>query len=211
VLHVILISIWLAAFAWSGHNPRDRFTWVLEVLPAVGLLVGVAITCKRFPLTPMLYMLITLHCVVLMIGGKYTYAEVPAFNWLRDEYHLARNYYDRVGHFMQGFVPALITREVLIRLNVLNRRGWLPFFVVSICLAMSAFYEFIEWWVALATGESAAAFLGTQGDPWDTQWDMFTCFVGSIVALAAMSRIQDRQIGRIEPTPKSAPRPPKAP
>jgi putative membrane protein len=194
----ILFGIWSAVFLWSGIEPFDRFTWFLEVLPAILALAAVAVTHRRFPLTRLVTVLICLHCIVLMVGGKYTYAEMPLFNWLRDNFHLARNYYDRVGHFMQGFVPALVIREVFLRLRVVRRGGWLHFLVVCVALAFSAFYEFIEWWVALLTGESATAFLGTQGDPWDTQWDMFLCTVGSVVSLALLHRRHDREL-RLDP------------
>ena len=154
----------------------------------IGLVI-LAFTYNSFRLTNLLYVLILLHAIVLMIGGHYTYAEVPAFNWLRDTFHLDRNYYDRVGHFMQGFVPALIAREILIRKSVLKTGPWMYFLVVCVCMAISAFYEFIEWWVALATGTAAEAFLGTQGDPWDTQWDMFMAFIGANAALVSLSRL----------------------
>jgi len=194
LLHWALLGVWLAVFVWSGIQPHDRCTWVLEVFPAVLGLAAVACFWKSFPLTPLVYVLICIRCVILMVGGKYTYAEMPLFNWLRDEFQLPRNYYDRVGHFMQGFGPAIIAREVLLRLEVLRRRNWVGFLSVAICLALSAVYEFVEWWVALATGESATAFLGTQGDQWDTQWDMFLCTLGSILALATLSRVHDRQL-----------------
>ena len=149
----------------------------------------------RWRLTPLVLVLVFVHCAILMIGAKYTYAEVPWFNWLRDEFGLARNYYDRVGHFAQGFVPAMIAREVLLRNAVLPRGPWLFFLVTCVCLAISATYEFIEWWVAIASGEAADAFLGTQGDVWDTQWDMFLALVGAILAQVLLARVHDRQLG----------------
>jgi putative membrane protein len=151
-------------------------------------------TRRRFPLTPLLYLLLAVHAVILMVGGKYTYAEVPAGFWVRDWLGLARNHYDRLGHFAQGFVPAILAREILWRRSPLRRSRWLGFVVVSVCLAFSAFYELIEWWTAAATGEAAEAFLGTRGDPWDTQWDMFLALLGALSSLALLSRTHDRQL-----------------
>jgi putative membrane protein len=181
-----------AILVWSGIHPRDTFTWFLEVLPAllgVGILVA---TYPRFRFSMLVYVLVSLHAVILMVGGHYTYAEMPAFNWLRDTFGLSRNYYDRVGHFAQGFVPAIIAREFLLRQSPLRRGKLFFFIVVSICLAASAAYEFIEWWVSLAVGSAADAFLGTQGDVWDTQWDMFMAFGGAVIALLSLSGIHDR-------------------
>ena len=191
-------KLWLLVFAavlvWSAINPADYFTWFLEVLPAIiGLLVLLA-TRKSFPLTPLVYVLILVHCVILMIGGHYTYAEVPLFDWIRDSFGLARNNYDKVGHFAQGFIPAMVAREILIRKKVVLVRSWLAFLVVCFCLAFSAFYELIEWAVALASGESAEAFLGTQGYVWDTQSDMGFALVGAVSALLLLSRLHDRQL-----------------
>jgi len=191
-----MLALFCAVLAWSGYRPHDTFTWFLEVMPALLGLAIVAGLWNRFRFTDFIYWWITIHCIVLMVGGKYTYAEMPLFNWLRDEFGLARNYYDRLGHFMQGFVPALISREVLLRLGVIARPRWLNPIIVAIVLAFSAFYEFVEWWVALATGESATAFLGTQGDPWDTQWDMFMCTTGACLALLLLSRLHDRAMQR---------------
>lgn len=191
-------KIWLAIFfgvlIWSGIHPKDYFTWFLEVVPALIGLVILATTYKSFRLTKLTYILILIHCVILMIGGKYTYAEVPLFNWLRDTFDMARNNYDKVGHFAQGFIPALIAREVVIRKNVFNSTGWRNFFVVCFCLAFSAFYELIEWWVALLAGAESTDFLGTQGYIWDTQSDMALALVGAILGLAMLSRWQDRQL-----------------
>lgn len=196
-IHWGLLAAWSAVLIWSGIEPHDRFTWVLEVMPAW---IALAICAYLFPtlrFTPLVYTIICVHCIVLMIGGKYTYAEMPLFNWLRDTYGLARNYYDRVGHFMQGFSPAIIAREVLLRRNIIQGGPrWLHFIIVSIVLAFSAVYEFVEWWVALATGESATAFLGTQGDVWDTQWDMFMCTCGAILSLLLLRRLHDRALER---------------
>lgn len=186
-----------AVFIWSGIQPRDRFTWFLEVLPAivgVGLLLA---TYRRFPFTPIIYPLVAMHAVILIVGGHYTYAEVPLGFWMRDLFHFTRNHYDRIGHFAQGFVPALITRELLLRTSPLRRGRWLTVIVIATCLAISALYELTEWWVAEATGEAAQAFLGTQGDPWDTQWDMFMALLGAISSLLLLSRWQDRQLARM--------------
>ena len=179
----------------TGWSPKDRFTWVLEVAPAIVAALAIAACYPRWRFTPLVLSLIAAHAVILMIGGQYTYAEVPAFNWLRDEFGLARNYYDRVGHFAQGFVPAMVAREILVRKGVLRPGGWLFFLVACVCLAISACYEFLEWWVAAATGEAAEAFLGTQGDVWDTQWDMFLALVGAVTAQVLLSRRHDRQLG----------------
>lgn len=193
---------WLAVFfgvlLWSGIAPKDRFTWFLEVFPA---LIGVAVlaaTYKSFRFTPLVYLLILAHSVILMVGGHYTYAEVPLFDALKPLLGLARNDYDKLGHFAQGFVPVLIAREIVLRKKVFSGAGWRNFFLVCFCLALSALYELIEWWVALASGTGADAFLGTQGDPWDTQSDMAMALVGSVVALLLLSRLHDRQLERIE-------------
>jgi putative membrane protein len=198
---IVFLAATLAVITiWSAVRPFEYFTWFLEVLPAI---IGVAIlaaTFRRFRLTPLVYVLIALHIIILLVGGHYTYARVPLFNWIRDYLHLARNDFDRVGHFAQGFVPALVAREVLIRNRVVKRGAWLFVIVVSICLAISALYELFEWGVAVATGTAATDFLGTQGDPWDTQEDMATCLVGSIAALLTLPRLQDRQLERTTPT-----------
>ncbi|WP_341255535.1 DUF2238 domain-containing protein, partial [uncultured Pseudoalteromonas sp.] len=187
--------IWLGLFfsvlIWSGINPKDQFTWFLEVLPAI---IGVVImlgTYKQFKLTPILYWFILAHCIVLMVGGHYTYAEVPLFDNL---FGSERNNYDKVGHFFQGFVPALLAREILLRKNVVNGKGWLITFIISICLAFSAFYELLEWWVALLSGENAEAFLGTQGYIWDTQSDMGLALLGAICSLLVLSKVHDKQL-----------------
>jgi putative membrane protein len=196
-LHLALAAAALAVLVWSGLNPRDRLTWLLEVSPAILAGVMLAAAYPRWRFTPLVIVLITVHAVILMVGGKYTYAEVPAFNWLRDEFGLARNYYDRVGHFAQGFVPALVAREILLRRGVLRNGGWLFFLVTCVCMAISAFYEFIEWWTAVAVGGAAEAFLGTQGDVWDTQWDMFMAMCGAVIAQLLLARRQDRQIAAL--------------
>jgi putative membrane protein len=176
---------------WSGINPKDQFTWLLEVAPAMIGGVLLAITYHSFRLTSLLYFFILLHCIVLMVGGHYTYAEVPLFDGL---FGAERNNYDKVGHFFQGFVPALLAREILIRKHVVNGQFWCNVIVVSICLAFSAFYELIEWWVALASGEDAEAFLGTQGYVWDTQSDMGLALLGAICSLLLLARLHDRQL-----------------
>ncbi len=189
-----LLAAVAAVFLWSGIAPRDRFTWLLEVFPAIVGGIILLATYRRFRFTTLVYTLIAIHAVILMIGGKYTYAEVPLFNWIRDTYGLARNHYDRIGHFAQGFVPAMIARELLLRKTPLRPGGWLYTVVAGCCLGLSAAYELVEWWTALATGEAATAFLGTQGDPWDTQWDMFMALIGSNAALLTLSRVHDRQL-----------------
>ena len=192
-----LLAIVLAVLVWSGIGPHDRFTWLLEVAPVLIGLPIVLATHRRFPLTPLLATLLTVHAVILMVGGRYTYAQVPAGFWAQEWLGLARNHYDRLGHFAQGFVPAILAREILWRRSPLRGSRWLGFVVVSICLAFSAFYELIEWWTAAASGEAADAFLGTQGDPWDTQWDMFLALIGAITSLLFLRRLHDRQLGSL--------------
>ena len=196
--HIILLIIFFIVFVWSMIHPKDLFTWFLEVFPAIVGVVVIVQTYSRFKFTTFVYTLILIHTIILMIGGHYTYAEMPLFNWIRDIFGLSRNYYDRLGHFAQGFIPALISREILIRKSVLKRGKMLFFIVVCICLAISASYELIEWGVAKATGTAADAFLGTQGDVWDTQWDMFMALIGSITALSMFSNAHDRYIRGIE-------------
>ena len=187
--------LWILTFAvvfiWSGIDPKDQFTWFLEVVPAIIGAVILASTYNSFRLTSLLYFLILAHCIVLMIGGHYTYAEVPFFDGL---FGAERNNYDKVGHFFQGFVPALIVRELLIRKNVVNGERWRVLFIISVSLAFSAFYELIEWWVALTTGENAEAFLGTQGYIWDTQSDMGLALLGAIVSVLLLPKFHDRQL-----------------
>lgn len=189
--------IFVAALLWSGYQPKDGFTWFLEAIPA---LIGAALlilTFKSFRLTPLTYQLILIHCVILLIGAHYTYAEVPLFDTIKPWFGFERNNYDKVGHFAQGFVPAIITREIVIRKNVFQSAAWQNFFIVCFCLAFSAFYELIEWWVALGAGLSAEAFLGTQGFSWDTQSDMALALIGAITALITLNRAQDRQLTNI--------------
>jgi putative membrane protein len=191
------LGIFLAVLAWSAVNPHDRATWWLEVLPAIIGLVLMAATRSHFPLTPLLYLLILVHSVILMVGGHYTYAEVPLGDWLQSISGGERNNYDKLGHFAQGFIPAILTREILIRKNVINARAWLGFIVVSICLAFSAFYELLEWAAAMFSEEGAEAFLGTQGYVWDTQSDMLWALSGAILSLLLLSGLHDRQIGAL--------------
>lgn len=195
-LHKGLLAITLTLLVWSGVHPKDQFTWLLEVLPAIIGLVILMATYTKFKLTNLAYLLLCVHGVILMIGGHYTYAEMPFFNWLRDTFDLSRNYYDRLGHFAQGFVPAIISREILLRRSPLQRGKWLTFIVVCICLAISAGYELIEFGVALASGEAAEAFLGTQGDVWDTQWDMLFALIGAFSALLVLGKYHDRSLHR---------------
>ncbi len=187
----------LLVLIFSGVNPQaDRLTWLLETLPVMIGLTVLATTWHRFPLTALAYRLLTLHALILILGGYYTYAEVPFFNYLRDTMELSRNHYDRVGHFAQGFVPAILAREILLRRSPLTGR-WLFFLIICFCLALSAFYELIEWWVALLNEQAAEAFLGTQGDHWDTQADMFLALIGAISALLLLSRMHDRQLAQL--------------
>jgi len=190
----IWVAVFLSVLAWSAIAPADRLTWWMEVVPALIGLVILAITRKRFPLTPLLYVLILIHSIILMVGGHYTYAEVPFGDWLSSLTGDDRNNYDKIGHLAQGFIPVLIAREILIRNSVVAVRGWLTFLLLCIVLAISAFYELIEWWAALLNGEAADAFLGTQGYVWDTQSDMFWAFCGAVLALLTLSKLHDRQL-----------------
>lgn len=196
------ITVWLLAyclvFAWSAYEPKDLYTWFLEVLPAIIGLALIAFTRKSFPLSPLLYVLILIHCIILMIGGHYTYAEVPLFDTIKEAWDLERNNYDKVGHFAQGFIPAILAREILIRKHVVNGRAWLNFYILCICLAFSAFYELIEWWVALLSDQAAEAFLGTQGDNWDTQSDMLLALIGASSAILTLAKYHDRQLNDLQ-------------
>jgi putative membrane protein len=198
---ILLIGV-VGVFLWSGWAPKDRMTWVLEVFPVVGAVPLLIATRRRFPLTMLAYGLIAVHAIILMVGGRYTYAEVPLFNWIRDAFHLARNHYDRLGHFAQGFVPAIVAREVLLRRTPLRRGGWLFFLVTCVCLAISAVYELVEWSAAATSGSAADAFLGTQGDPWDTQKDMLLAGIGAIVSQLTLARLHDRQLDALERAPQ---------
>ena len=192
------VMIWIAVFLgfllWSAIDPKDWTIWALEVAPAVIGAVILAYTRKRFPLTTMTYVLILVHCVILIVGGHYTYAEVPLGDWVREVFDQSRNNYDKLGHLAQGFIPAMIAREIVVRLKVFNYTSWRNFFVVCFCLAVSAFYELIEWWTAVIAGESADEFLSTQGYVWDTQADMWTALIGAVLALMLLGRWQDRQM-----------------
>ena len=193
-MNSLWLAIFLSVFVWSAIRPADTFTWFLEVVPAViGLLVLLA-TRKSFPLTGLVYSLILVHCVILMVGAHYTYAEVPLFDWIQDVFGQARNNYDKLGHFAQGFIPAMVAREILLRKDVITGRAWLNFLVVCFCLALSAFYELIEWAVAEMTAGAAEAFLGTQGYIWDTQSDMALALTGAVVALLLLGGLHDRQL-----------------
>lgn len=187
----VLVTIF---FIWSAIHPHDYFTWFLEVFPVLIAIPLLVMTYSKFPLTNLVYGLIAAHMLILLVGGHYTYAEMSLFSWLRDYYSWDRNYYDRLGHVAQGFVPAMIAREILLRTSPLRSGKWLFFIVVCICLAISAFYEFIEWWVALASGSDAVAFLATQGDVWDTQWDMFLAFLGAVSSQLLLTKMHMRQM-----------------
>ncbi len=192
-LYTLLILLG-ALLIWSAINPKEYFTWFLEVLPAVLGVLVLIVTFKKFRFTNLVYLLIFFHCAILIIGGHYTYAEVPLFDWLREVFDQSRNNYDKLGHFAQGFVPAMIARELLIRKEVISKISWLPFIVVSIALAISAAYELIEWAVSVSTGEGGDSFLGTQGYVWDTQSDMLYATIGAIVALLTLSKIHNKQL-----------------
>jgi putative membrane protein len=199
-LPLFLACVVLLGLAWSGMGPYDRLTWFLEVVPvlvAVPLLIW---TARSFPLTPLAYVLIAVHALILMYGGHYTYALTPFGDWIRDVFGFTRNHYDRIGHLMQGFGPAIIARELLLRTSPLRPGKWLFALVTLSILGVSASYEFTEWWAAIAGGDAAGAFLGTQGDVWDTQWDMFLAGCGAIVAQATLSRTHDRQLLRLQPS-----------
>ena len=196
---VALLVAGAALLVWSGLEPADRTTWILEVFPifiAAPLLLA---TARRFPLTPLVYRLIFVHALILMLGGHYTYAQVPLGFWMQRVFGFTRNHYDRIGHLAQGFVPAIVAREILIRRSPLRAGKWLFFIVLSVCLAISACYELIEWWSALIGGSAADAFLGTQGDPFDTQADMFMALIGAVAAQVLLTRVHDRQIAKTAP------------
>ncbi len=193
-LPILWTVSFFAVLIWSGIAPKDYPTWALEVAPAIIGFIVLALTRRSFPLTPLVYTLILLHCWILMVGGHYTYAEVPLFDTIREMFNQSRNNYDKLGHFAQGFVPALICREILIRLNVISGKKFTHFFTLCFVLALSAFYELIEWWVALLSDDAADAFLGTQGYVWDTQSDMMWALIGGISALLFLSGYHNKQI-----------------
>ena len=194
---LLWVVVFLSVLVWSAIEPADRVTWWMEVIPALIGFVILWMTRRRFPLTELVYFLILIHAIILMVGGQYTYAEVPIGDWLRDLYAGDRNNYDKLGHLAQGFIPAMIAREVMIRNKVVAIKAWMPFLVISIVLAFSAFYELIEWWAALLSAQAAESFLGTQGYVWDTQSDMMWALSGAILALLTLSKLQDRQIRQI--------------
>ena len=199
-LPAILLLVVAVALVASGIRPYDRLTWVLEVLPVLIAAPLLIATYRRFPLTPLVYWLIAIHSLILILGAHYTYARVPLGFWMQEAFDFQRNHYDRIGHLMQGFGPAIITRELLIRTSPLAPGKWLFTIVLFTILGISATYEFIEWWTALASEEAAAAFLGTQGDPWDTQWDMFLAGCGAIAAQLVFERRHDRQLAAVDPS-----------
>jgi putative membrane protein len=194
---LVLLLVGTGLLVWSAVNPYDRTTWILETLPiflAVPILLW---TASRFPLTPLAYRLIFVHVLILLLGGHYTYARVPLGFWMQGLFGFNRNHYDRIGHFAQGFVPAILAREILLRKTPLVRGPWLFFLVACVCLAVSVSYEFIEWWSAVIGGSAADAFLGTQGDPWDTQWDMLLALIGALTSQTLLSHVHDRQLGHL--------------
>jgi putative membrane protein len=196
-LPVVLAGIVIAATAWSGIGPEDRATWWMEVAPVLIALPLMAVTWRRFPLTPLVYWLVAVHAVILVVGGHYTYAKVPLGFWMQDWFDFTRNHYDRIGHLAQGFVPAIVAREILLRTSPLTRGGWLFFLVTCVCLSISACYELIEWMAAAIAGQGAEAFLGTQGDEWDAQKDMLLALIGAVIAQLALSGLHDRQLARL--------------
>jgi len=199
MFHLALLIAGLAALVVSAIGAHDRFTWYLEVAPAVIGMVVLTATYRRFRFTNLVYILIFVHALILMLGGHYTYAQVPLGFWMQETFHFSRNHYDRIGHFAQGFVPAMIAREIFIRRKVINGAGWRVFLIVCFCLAFSALYELIEWRTSVMSGEAADAFLGTQGDIWDTQIDMFLALTGAIIALALFRGVHDRQLRGTHP------------
>lgn len=204
-LPTFLLALVLAVVVASGIGPKDRLTWWLEVAPILVAVPILVATRRRFPMTPLGYALVAIHAAVLALGGHYTYAEVPPGFWVRDLLGLSRNHYDRLGHLMQGSVPALVVREVLLRTSPLRRGGWLFVLTTAVVLSLSAVYELVEWAAALLLGQGADAFLGMQGDPWDTQWDMFLCFVGGMLSQLSLARVQDRQLARLLPDDGASP------
>lgn len=197
-MKILWISIFTIVLLWSGYQPKETLTWFMEVAPALIGFVLMIVTYKKFPLTPLLYTLILIHMIILMVGGHYTYAEVPLFDTIKEMFDQARNNYDKVGHLAQGFIPAILAREILIRKEIVSgSKIWLNYIILSIILAFSAFYELIEWWVALMIGQDADAFLGTQGYMWDTQSDMGYALLGGILALVILSRLHDKQLSKV--------------
>ncbi len=196
--YYILIFLFFVGLTGSAIYPHDYFTWILEVFPAIIGFMVLAITFKRFTFTTLTYVMILVHCYILFIGGHYTYAQVPLFNWLKDVLHQQRNNYDKIGHFAQGFVPAIIVRELFVRKKVIQNRSWLPVLTVTVCMSISMLYEFLEWFVSVTSGESGDSFLGTQGDIWDTQSDMLFATIGAICMVVLLGKIQDKQISKTQ-------------
>ena len=194
----ILIATFFLGLILSAINPHDYFTWILEVFPAIIGFVILVFSFQKFRFTDLTYVMILLHCYILFVGGHYTYAEVPLFNWIKDVFHLVRNDYDKVGHFAQGFVPAMIIRELFIRKQVVLKSGWIAFLTIAVCGAISAMYELLEWFVAITSGQSSEAFLGTQGDNWDTQSDMLCAFIGASCMILFFAGIQNRNIKKLD-------------
>ncbi|MCX6228183.1 MAG: DUF2238 domain-containing protein [Bacteroidia bacterium] len=192
----ILVGLFLAVMIVSAIHPHDYFTWTLEVFPAILGFLTLCLTFNQFRFSTFTYSLILIHCTILFIGGHYTYAQVPVFDWIKEVFHQSRNNYDKVGHFAQGFIPAAITRELLIRKEIVKSNNWIAFFTVCICLSISVLYEFIEWFVAIVSGQSSEAFLGTQGDVWDTQSDMLFALIGATCMVVFIAKIQDKQINK---------------
>ena len=194
---IIWLAVLISVFIWSAIEPKDRLTWLLEVFPVIIALPVLAVTYNKFRLTPLVYVLILLHCLVLLVGGHYTYAEVPLFNDMKTWFGFERNNFDKLGHLMQGLVPAMIARELVIRLDIVRGIYWRNFFIMCFVLALSAFYEMLEWWVALLSQEAAEAFLGMQGYEWDTQSDMGYALMGAVAALLLLSKMHDKQLRKI--------------
>ena len=194
----IFLLIYFVVFIWSSINPKDYFTWFLEVFPAIVALIILTFTYKNFKFTPLVYSLIFIHSVILMVGGHYTYSEVPLFDFIKDVFNHDRNNYDKLGHFAQGFIPAMVAREIIIRKNIIDIEAWRNFFIVCFCLGFSAFYELIEWWVAILSNDSANDFLGTQGYIWDTQSDMAWALFSSIIALILLRKYHDNQLKKFK-------------
>jgi len=193
----VVLGVVMVALVVTGIRPYDRLTWLLETVWVIAGIPVVLLTWRRFPLTTLLCCLLAIHALILMYGGLYSYARTPLGDWLRDLLDLSRNPYDRIGHFAQGFIPAILVREILVRRSPLRGGRWLPVIVVCVCLAFSAFFEMIEWWSAVIGGSAADDFLATQGDVWDTQWDMFTALVGAVTALVVLSRLHNRQLASL--------------
>lgn len=200
--HLALFFTFICIFIWSAIEPADRFTWWLEVLPTLIGIVLIVTTYRSFRLTSLLYFLIWLHAIILVVGGHYTYAEVPLFDWVRDTFGWERNHYDRLGHFAQGFIPAILVREILVRTSPLRHSSWLPVLVVSVCLVFSALFELFEFAVALATGTASEAFLGTQGDVWDTQWDMLFALIGATASYITLHKLHDHFLNYVLKSPE---------